>query len=76
MGKEQKEFLEEQLYRTKEQIAMLDEMDRKLQEMKKIAEYVIKNELLKNEIEKLNDQLKELQIEYNFIEEQRKTEFH
>ena len=76
MGKEQKEFLEEQLQWTKDQIAILDEMDGKLQEMKKIAEYAAANDLATDEIEKLNSQLKGLQNEYSFLEAQQKTEFY
>ena len=76
MVKEQKEFLEEQLQWTKEQIAILDEMDSKLQEMKKIAVYAAENEIPTNEIEKLNSRLKGLQIEYSFLENQRHTQFH
>ncbi|WP_033542921.1 hypothetical protein [Planococcus sp. CAU13] len=75
-NKEQKEFLEEQLQWTKEQILILDEMDMKLQEMRKIAEYAAKYELPADEIEKLNRQIKELQNEYSFLEAQRKTEIH
>lgn len=74
--KEQKEFLEQQLQWTKEQIRILDEMDGKLQEMKKIAEYAVENDLSIEEVEKLNSQLKELQTEYSFLEAQRKTDFH
>lgn len=74
--KEQKEILERQLRWTKEQIRILDEMDGKLQEMKKIAEYAAENDLSIEEVEKLNSQLKELQTEYSFLEAQRKTDFH
>lgn len=66
--KEQKEVLEQQLQWTKKQIKILDNMDEKLQTMKKIAEFAAGNDLSKEEVEKLNSQLKELQIEYNFIE--------
>lgn len=76
MDKEQKEFVEEQLQWTKEQIHLLDQMDAILQEMKKIAEYAAENELSKEEAEKLNSQLKELQDEYSYLENQRKTDFH
>ncbi|CEG24358.1 hypothetical protein BN1080_03381 [Planococcus massiliensis] len=74
--KEQKEILERQLQWTKKQIEVLDDMDEKLQAMKKIAEYVAENDLSKEEVEKLNSQLKELQTEYSFLEAQRKTDFH
>lgn len=74
--KEEKEFLERQLQWTKNQIRILDGMDKKLQAMKMIAEYAAENDLSIEEVEKLSSQLKELQIEYNFIEAQRKTNFH
>ena len=51
---EQKNFLKYQLELTKEQIQVLDKMDIKLQEMKKIAEYAAANALSTDEIEKLN----------------------
>ena len=76
MSKEQKEFLEEQLQWTKDQIAILDEMDKNLHEMKKIAEHAAENNLSTDEIEKQNSQLEDLQSEYSFLEAQRKTEFH
>lgn len=64
----QKEHLEEQLKWTKEQIRILDEMDFKLQEMKKIAEYVSEHQLSKIEIEGLNAKLNVLQTEYSHLE--------
>ncbi|UJF27086.1 hypothetical protein [Planococcus sp. 107-1] len=74
--KEQKEVLERQLQWTKKQIKILDDMDEKLQTMKMIAEYAAGNDLSKEEVEKLNGQLKELQIEYNVLEAQRNINFH
>ena len=68
--------MEEQLQWTKEQIRILDEMDGKLQEMKKIAEYAVVNDLSVNEREELNRQLEILKNEYSFLEIQRNTEFH
>lgn len=52
--KEQKEFLNQQLQWTKKQIMILDDMDEKLQAMKKIAEYAAENDLSIEEVEKLN----------------------
>ena len=71
MGKEQKEFLEEQLQWTKDQIRILDEMDEKLQAMKKIAEYAAENDLSSSEREELSAQLEKLKSEYDFLEKQR-----
>ena len=73
---EQKEFLEQQLQWTKEQIRILDEMDKKLQEMKKIAEYAATNDLSVNEREELNRQLEMVKNEYSSLERQRHTGVH
>lgn len=73
---ERKEFRQEQLEWTKEQMDILDQMDMKLQEMKRIAEYVARYELSTDEIGKLNSQIKGLQNEYSFLEAQGKTEIH
>ncbi|MCJ1909788.1 hypothetical protein [Planococcus ruber] len=74
--KEQKEILEQQLQWTKEQIKILEEMDGILQVMKSLAEYAAGNDLSIEEVEKLNGQLKDLQIEYNVLEAQRNINFH
>ncbi|MCM3611974.1 hypothetical protein M4S82_12015 [Planococcus sp. MERTA32b] len=66
-----KEFLESQLQWSKNQIAVLDEMESKLQEMKKIAEYAAENDLSFNERKKLNSHLKELRNEFSFLEAKR-----
>lgn len=72
----EKKMLEQQLQWTKEQIRILDEMDIKLHEMKKIAEYAAKHNLFAAEIEKLNSQMEELKGELSFLESQRRTEFY
>ena len=71
MGNEQKEFLEEQLDWTKGQIDILDQMDMKLREMKKIAEYAAENNLSMGEREKLSSHLEEIKNEYRFLEAKR-----
>lgn len=67
---EQREFLEQQLQWTEEQIRILDEMDGKLREMKKIAEYALEHKLSAIEIERLNGELKVLEGEYSSLEKQ------
>jgi hypothetical protein len=42
---EQKKFLEQQLQWSKEQARILDEIEKKLYEMKEIAEYALKHKL-------------------------------
>lgn len=67
--------LEQQLDWTKEQVQILDEMDIKLREMKKIAEYAAANKLSSTEMEKLNGQLNVLQTEVRLLVAQRHTVF-
>lgn len=71
-----KEFLESQLEWTMNQSAILEEMENKLQEMKKIAVYAAGDEISKDERETLNKRLKILKHEYDTLEKQRHTEFH
>ena len=42
---DQKKFLEDQLEWSQDQVGILDEMNVRLHEMKRIAQYVINNEL-------------------------------
>jgi len=70
-----KSSLEQQLDWTKEQVQILDEMDVKLREMKKIAVYAAVNILSATEMEKLNGQLNVLQNEVRALEAQRHTVF-
>ena len=44
--------------------------------MKRIAEYVINNELSSNEIDRLNIQLKDLKNEFNYLEKQLHSVVH
>lgn len=69
--KEQKEILERQLQWTKKQIEVLDDLEEKLQEMKKIAEYATGNDLSLSEREELNIELEKLKNEYDFLEKHR-----
>lgn len=64
MSKEQKEFLEEQLQWTRDQVLILDEMEVMLKEMKKIAEYVAHNKLSPSEISYSSNQINSLNQEY------------
>lgn len=65
---ERKEFLQEQLQWTRDQMDILDQMDKKLQEMKRIAEYVVGNDLSVDERGNLNRLLEILKDEYNLLE--------
>lgn len=67
---EQKEFLQQHLDWAEEQIHILDKMNEKLYEMKRIAEYVIKLGLSPIEIDKMNGELQILKIEFSFLEKQ------
>jgi len=68
--KESKHFLEGQLEWIKEQDAILVEMDKKLHEMKRIAEYARDQELTSSEIEEVNQQFNELKQEVDSLEKQ------
>ena len=73
---DQKKFLEEQLEWTKEQVRILDEIDIRLHEMKKIAEYAVEHELSATEKIRLNNQLKDLKDEVDSLEKQLHTVVH
>ena len=73
MDKEEQEhklFLEQQLEWCKQQDRILEEIEIKLHEMKKIAQYTLDHELTSLEIDQLNGQLKELESEVHFLEKQ------
>lgn len=65
-----KRFLEEQLQWFSERDSILEEIEVKLYEMKKIAEYAREEELTSYEIERLNFQLNELKSEIQLLEKQ------
>ncbi len=67
---ERKHFLEAQLEWIKNQDAILVEMDKKLHEMKRIAEYARDQVLTSSEIDELNQQLNELKQEVDSLEKQ------
>ena len=67
---EHKKFLEQQLQWCKEQDRILEEIEIKLYEMKRIAEYALHQELNPLEINQLNIQMKELESEVHFLEKQ------
>ena len=66
----QKRDLEQQLEWTKEQVHILDKMDVKLHEMKKIAEYALEHKLSEDEIQRLNGELNVLKSELGSLEKQ------
>ncbi|WP_399628568.1 hypothetical protein [Sporosarcina sp. SG10008] len=67
---EQKNHLEQQLQWTKERVCILDEMNVKLHEMKRIAEYAVEHTLSAIEIERLNGELYTLKNEFSSLERQ------
>jgi len=73
---EQKRFVEEQLQWCKKQDAILEEMNVKLHEMKRIAEYAREHELTSIEINELNGRLNELKREVHFLEKQLRSVVH
>ncbi|MFC4557576.1 hypothetical protein ACFO3D_05060 [Virgibacillus kekensis] len=72
---EQKEFLEQQIQWSKNQVAILDKIDSRLHEMRAIAEYARDHKLDKGEADRLNRQLNELKNEIYSLEEQMKSVF-
>ncbi|KXH79733.1 hypothetical protein [Sporosarcina sp. HYO08] len=73
---DRKKFLEEQLQWCKDQDAILEEMNVKLHEMKRIAEYAVEHKLTVVEVDKLNGQLNELKREVHFLESQLQSIVH
>lgn len=69
-------FLKQQFQSNEDQIRILDEMNLKLHEMKKIAEYALEYELTPHEINKLNEQLNVLKNEVNALGNQLHTVLH
>ncbi|WP_079524729.1 hypothetical protein [Solibacillus isronensis] len=67
---EHKQFLEQQLEWCKEQDRILEEIEIKLHEMKKIAQFALDHELAPLEIDQLNAQMNELKSEVHFLEKQ------
>ena len=73
---EHKQFLEQQLEWCKKQDRILEEIEMKLSEMKKITQYTLDHELTEIEIELLNNQLNELKSEVHLLEKQLQTVVH
>ena len=73
---EHKKFLEQQLEWCKKQDRILEEIEMKLYEMKKITQYTLDHELTEIEIEQLNVQLNELKSEVHLLEKQLQTVVH
>lgn len=73
---EYKKFLKEQLQWCKKQDHILEEIDTKLHEMKRIAEYALDNELRSEEAEELNAQLNELKNEVHLLEKRLRSVIH
>lgn len=73
---EQLKFLEQQLEWSKKQTQLLNEIDKKLHEMKGIAEFALEHELSEMELNDLNDQLAQLKKEVQFLEKQLYTIYH
>ncbi|MDL0421337.1 DUF1192 family protein [Caldibacillus thermoamylovorans] len=71
MDKEQKElkdFLEQQLEWTKEQAYILDQIDEKLHQMKRIAIYAAEHDLPDYAINELNTRINRLKQEVHMLE--------
>lgn len=73
---ELKKFLEEQVEWCKWQDGILEEIENKLYEMKKIAEYAHAHELTPIEVVNLNEQLNTLKQEVHTLEQQLQFEVH
>ena len=79
MDKEQKElkaFLEQQLKWAKEQTRILDQIDEKLHQMKRIAIYAAEHDLPEYEIDESNTRINELKQEVHMLERQRNGAVH
>ena len=74
--KERKQFLEQQLEWFKKQDLILEEIEFKLLEMKRIAQYVANDNLTSLENEQLNDQFNKLKSEVQSLEKQLQTVVH
>ena len=73
---EHKQFLEQQIDWWKKQDHILEEIELKLREMKRIAQYALDHELNAIETEQLNAQLNDLKIEVYSLEKQLNSVVH
>ena len=71
-----KKFLEEQVQWCKEQDHILEEIERKLNEMKKIAQYASSYKLNEIEVGQFNKQINDLKKEVHELEKQLRTTVH
>jgi uncharacterized protein YaaN involved in tellurite resistance len=68
--RELKEFLKQLLEHTKEQTHILDEIDEKLHQMKKLVTYVAEHDLTEDEINDMNRTFSNLKREVHILEKQ------
>lgn len=73
---ETKKFLEDQLEWCKEQDLLLEKIEIKLHEMKKIAESALQQDLTSMEIEQKNIELNRLKMEVGLLEKERQLISH
>ena len=71
-----KKFLEKQVEWCKWQDSILEEIENKLHEMKKLAEYARAHELTPLEVNRLNEQLNTMKQEVHTLEQQLQSEVH
>ncbi|MFV2046284.1 hypothetical protein ACEWK1_02805 [Metabacillus sp. YM-086] len=79
MDKDQQEIkkiLEQQLQWCKEQDRILEEIDSKLHEMKRLAGYALEHDLGSVEVEELNDKLNELKNDVHSLEKKLRAVVH
>ncbi|WP_413300387.1 hypothetical protein AA0X95_18415 [Bacillus sp. 1P10SD] len=74
--RDERKFLEQQLEWCKKQDCILEEIEMKLHEMKKIAQCALNHELTLLEVDQLNIQLNELKSEVHFLEQQLHSAVH
>ncbi|OCA89028.1 hypothetical protein [Pseudobacillus wudalianchiensis] len=74
--KEYKTFLEEQLQWCRERDRILEQINEKLHEMKRIVEYTLEYEPTSIEIDELNDQLNKLKHVVHSLEKQLQSVIH
>jgi flagellin-like hook-associated protein FlgL len=74
--RELKEFLEQQLEWTKDQARILDQIDEKLHQMKRIAVYAADHNLPEYEIKELNLTINRLKEEVDLLEKQMRGTVH
>ncbi|MEH7440677.1 hypothetical protein V7182_24830 [Neobacillus drentensis] len=79
MNKDEQEycqFLEQQLEWCKKQNRILEEIEMKLHDLKKVAQYALNHELTAQEIEQMNSQINDLKKEVHFLEKQLHSVVH